>query len=71
MTTDPVEVLDVIVQDVIVGSVYHLDTNRWEFLGPWDDRHRMRMDSEEDFTTRIAAGPTLTCCRLPSNWKPS
>ncbi|MCQ3803504.1 MAG: ribonuclease HI family protein [bacterium] len=52
MTTDPVEVLDVIVQDVIVGSFYHLDTNRWEFLGPWDDRHRMRTDSEEDFTTR-------------------
>ena len=48
VTTEPVSVLDVIVEDVVVGSFYHLDNARWEFLGPWDDVHRMSVDGMED-----------------------
>ena len=52
VTTKPVDVLDVIVERVVIGSFYHLYTDRWEFLGPWDDKHRMLTDSKEDCTTR-------------------
>ena len=47
-TTEPVDVRDVIVEGVIVGSFYHLDQDRWEFLGPWGDEPRILVDSEED-----------------------
>ena len=48
VTTEPVAVRDVIVEDMVVGSFYHLDGDRWEFLWPWDDSHRMLVDSTED-----------------------
>ena len=52
VTTEPVAVRDLIVEGVVVGSFYHLEEDRWEFLGPWDDGHRMLIDSPEDCLMR-------------------
>lgn len=48
VTTEPVPVLDVIVEGSIVGSFYHLEESRWEFLGPWDDGRRIPVEGAED-----------------------
>ena len=52
VTTEPVPVRDVIVEGAVIGSFYHLEGDRWEFLGPWDDTHRMLVDSTEDRLVR-------------------
>ena len=41
-----------IVEGVVIGSFYRLDTDQWEFLGPWDDEHRMLTGSTEDCIRR-------------------
>ncbi len=52
ITTEPVAVRDVIIEDVVVGSFYHLDNDRWEFLGPWDDSLRTLVDGPADCLIR-------------------
>ena len=52
VTNEPVPVRDVIVEGAVIGSFYRLDNGRWEFLGPWDDTHRMLVDSTEDRLVR-------------------
>ncbi len=51
-TPGPVEVFDVIVERAIIGSFYQLAGNRWEFLGPWSDEHRVLEDSTADCLLR-------------------
>jgi len=48
VTDGPVAVRDVIIEGIIIGSFYNLDGGRWEFLGPWEDHHRVRVGSAED-----------------------
>ena len=52
VTPEPVEVLDVIVGDYVIGSFYKLATDHWEFLGPWDHQNRILVDGPVDCLMR-------------------
>lgn len=52
VTDEPVDVLDVIVEGVVIGSFYRLSTDHWEFLGPWDDENRIQVESTADCLTQ-------------------
>lgn len=52
VTTEPVDVLDVIADGVVIGSFYRLDTQGWVFLGPWAGEHPVRENSTEDCIKR-------------------
>ena len=52
ITPKRVDVLDVIVDDYVVGSFYQLATDHWEFLGPWDHQNRILVDGTADCLMR-------------------
>lgn len=52
ITPERVEVLDVIVDNYVIGSFYQLATDHWEFLGPWDHQNRIRVDGTADCLMR-------------------